>query len=226
MTDTFPLSTGATPEPVDLEFHPFTEIFPLMEGEDFEKFKRDISLNGQCEPIVLYQDKILDGRNRYRACMDLGLEPDTKPYTGSDPLGFVISMNIHRRHLTAEQRREIIAELLKANPQLSDRAIAAQANVSHHTVAGVREATGQTAQSKTRTGLDGKKRKTSPRKKGVISPGKRMKQVEAFKETWDSFDGWQQRAFVKTYKDQLKELLQEVENEDSASVEMPNLELA
>src|SRR5262249_6243246 len=150
----------------ELEFHPLSETFPLLEGEDFKALKHDIRDNGQCEPIVLYEDKILDGRNRYIACIDLGLEPETKPYTGSDALGFVISMNIHRRHLTAEKKREIVAELLKTNPQLSDRAIAAQAKVSPGTVGDVRKSTVQLGQSNTRTGLDGKKRK-APRSKGV-----------------------------------------------------------
>jgi ParB-like chromosome segregation protein Spo0J len=209
-----------------LEPHPLARTFPPMEVEDFNKLKHDIRENGQREPIVLHEGKILDGVHRYNACCDLGMTPTTKSYTGKDPLGFVISMNIHRRHLTAEKKREIITELLQANPQLSDRAIATQAKVSPTTVGEVRKTTVQTGQSETRTGLDGKKRKASPRKKGVISPGKRMKQVEAFKETWDSFDGWQQRAFVKTYKDQLTELLQEVENEDSASVEVSELEVA
>src|SRR5262245_5302144 len=200
----------------ELEFHPLSETFPLMEGEDFKALKHDIRDNGQCEPIVLYEDKILDGRNRYIACIDLGLEPETKPYTGSDALGFVISMNIHRRHLTAEKKREIVAELLKTNPQLSDRAIAAQAKVSHHTVAGVREVTGQSAQLETRTGIDGKNRKTQRGKRNT-SAKKLAKQFEAFKEQWESFNDYQQHSFVKAFKERIRELLEDVEQEVEAA---------
>ena len=112
--------------------HPLSETFPLMEGEDFKKLKYDIMDNGLREPIVLYEGKILDGRNRYNACIKRGLPLGTKDYTGADPLGFVISMNIHWRHLTAEKKREITEKLLRANPQLSDRAIAAQAKGKPH----------------------------------------------------------------------------------------------
>ncbi len=57
------------------EFHPFAAIWPLMDGEDFEKFAADIKSNGLHLPIVLYQGKILDGRNRYRACIAADFEP-------------------------------------------------------------------------------------------------------------------------------------------------------
>jgi hypothetical protein len=207
-----------------LEFHPLSETFPLMEGVDFEKLKSDIGLNGQREPIVVYQGMILDGRNRYRASIGLGLEPITKPYTGSDPLGFVISMNIHRRHLTAEKKREIITKLLETNSELSNRAVAAQAKVSHTTVGEVRKTTVQSGQL--RTGLDGKKRKAIRSKAGEMSKGKKVKQVEAFKQMWEDFEDWQQRSFVKRFKDRLAELLEEVESEADASAEVPELEVA
>jgi DNA-directed RNA polymerase subunit F len=208
---------------VTLERHPLARTFPPMEAEDFNKLKHDIGENGLREPIVLHEGKILDGVHRYNACCDLGITPETKPYTGNDPLSFVISMNIHRRHLSPEKKREIIAQLLAAHPELSDRAIATQAKVSPTTVGEVRKSTVQSGQLETRTGLDGVKRK-APRSKSVISSKKRHKQVESFKEKWEGIDGWQQRAFVRTYKDQLRELVEEVENEGSVSVQVSDLE--
>lgn len=196
-------------------FHPISEIFPLMEGEDFEKLKSDIASNGQREPVWLYEGKILDGRNRYLACKQLNREVETRLYEGSDPRGFVISMNIHRRHLTAEQKRGLIAELLRAAPQASDRKIAAQANVSHRTVADVRQATGQSVQLPAREGRDGKLRKISNRIKRESSPKQLNKQLEAFKVRWESFNSWQKRTFIKSFKDEISELLEEVELEDS-----------
>lgn len=66
------------------EFHPLAEIFPLVEGTEFDELVADIKANGLHEPIVVFEDKILDGRNRYRACMAAGVEPTFTAYTGDD----------------------------------------------------------------------------------------------------------------------------------------------
>jgi ParB-like chromosome segregation protein Spo0J len=87
-----------------LSVHPAAEIFPLMRDADFQQLKEDIDLHGLQEPICLYQGQILDGRNRYQACTELGIEPATREYEGDDPEGFVLSVNLHRRHLNASQR--------------------------------------------------------------------------------------------------------------------------
>ena len=94
-----------------LEFHPVANIFPLMDGDDYTALVADIAEHGQREPIWLHDGMILDGRNRYRACMDLGLVPETQEYTGDDTHAFVVSLNLHRRHLTREQRNEVIRNL-------------------------------------------------------------------------------------------------------------------
>jgi ParB-like chromosome segregation protein Spo0J len=87
----------------DLPYHPFADIFPLMEGEEFDALVADIGANGQCESTTVYQNKILDGRNRYRACRLLGIEPRLTPFVGDDKAAraFVFGKNLHRRHLTA-----------------------------------------------------------------------------------------------------------------------------
>jgi hypothetical protein len=140
-------------------FHPLAVVFPLMAGGEYAELIRDIREYGLNEPIAVYEDKILDGRNRYRACLEAGVEPHFTTFKGDDPIAFVISQNIRRRHLTAEQKRELIANLIKATPEKSDRQIAETVRTSHHTVGDVRakmESRGQVAHVETRTDSKGR----------------------------------------------------------------------
>jgi N6-adenosine-specific RNA methylase IME4 len=66
-----------------LEFHPLAAIFPLIEGPDFDELVTDIRAHGLHEPIVVFEDKVLDGRNRLRACQAAGVEPTFTVYTGA-----------------------------------------------------------------------------------------------------------------------------------------------
>src|ERR1039458_6017868 len=87
-----------------LKPHELAVIFPLLEGIPFDKFAKDIKNTGLREPVVLYEHKILDGRNRDRACKQVGVQVRYVRYCGDDPRGFVISMNLERRHLSETQR--------------------------------------------------------------------------------------------------------------------------
>ena len=88
-------------------FHEFASMFPLMKGEDFEKLVEDIKKYGQRECIVMLEDKVLDGRNRWLACKMLGIKPRLRAFCngsdGEDPLAYVWSANVARRHLTNSQ---------------------------------------------------------------------------------------------------------------------------
>jgi hypothetical protein len=98
---------------------PARRHFPLLEGEAFDQLVADVREHGVQEPIVLYQERILDGRNRYRAAQAAGVECPTRHYDGDDPIAFVVSANIHRRHLDASQRAMIAARL--ANMRQGER---------------------------------------------------------------------------------------------------------
>jgi N6-adenosine-specific RNA methylase IME4 len=95
----------------ELEPHPFAAIFPILEGDDLAALVADIKANGLQNPIVLCDGEILDGRNRYLACAKAGVPIRTENYGGSDPLSFVISVNLRRRHLNESQRAMVAAQL-------------------------------------------------------------------------------------------------------------------
>jgi regulator of replication initiation timing len=80
-----------------------------MSGAEFETLVNDISTNGLNNPIVLHDGFILDGGNRYRACIEAYVEPTFTEYDGGNPVLFVLSANLHRRHLTPGQNAAIVA---------------------------------------------------------------------------------------------------------------------
>ena len=95
-----------------MEVHPAAQLFPLLEAGELEALAADIAANGLQQPVVLDTDgRVLDGRNRVRACELAGVTPDYSVYDGDDPVGFVVSANIHRRHLSESQRAMIAARL-------------------------------------------------------------------------------------------------------------------
>jgi N6-adenosine-specific RNA methylase IME4 len=98
-------------EIADIKPHPLADLFPLMDGSEYQALVEDIRVRGLISPIVMLDDMILDGRNRYRACIDAGVPIRTENFTGNDPLGWVISANLHRRHLNESQRAMIGAKL-------------------------------------------------------------------------------------------------------------------
>jgi hypothetical protein len=107
----------------ELLFHEVAELFPLMVGPEYEELKEDIRANGQHVPIAIYQGSILDGRNRYQVCQELGIEPICKEWDGQGGLvEFVISLNMRRRHLSSDQRACIAAEAGKLMEQFKARA--------------------------------------------------------------------------------------------------------
>lgn len=95
-----------------MEFHEYANLFPMMDGESFAALVSDIQENGLLEPIAVYDEKILDGRNRYKACVETGAEPRYERVNDkTDPLKYVISKNLNRRHLN-ESQRGVVADKL------------------------------------------------------------------------------------------------------------------
>ena len=87
-------------------------MIPKATTEEFTALYEDIREHGLLEPIVTYEGKILDGRTRYNACMQAEIEPKFVEWDGrgDSPLNFVLSENLHRRHLTPSQKAAITLE--------------------------------------------------------------------------------------------------------------------
>lgn len=93
------------------ELHPLCAVFPRLAGAEFDSLRDDIKANGLRSPIVLHEGMILDGGNRYRACLDAGVNPRFVEFAGDSLVSFVWSVNGGRRHLTPSQRAAIVASL-------------------------------------------------------------------------------------------------------------------
>jgi ParB/Sulfiredoxin domain len=96
---------------VTLPFHPLADCFPLIEGREYQDLVDDIRKHGLRESIVVHEGQILDGRNRYRACLDADMPYHVKPFGAGDPVAFVISINLRRRHMDESQRAVVAARL-------------------------------------------------------------------------------------------------------------------
>lgn len=110
-------------ERLGYDFHEYADLFPMLDDVELGELTEDIRRNGLIEDIVLYEGKILDGRNRYLACREAGVEPRFVQHNGRDPIVYVVSKNLHRRHLTSSQRAVIALDVL---PRLEARARARQ----------------------------------------------------------------------------------------------------
>lgn len=109
-----------TTEPVsqlvdqDIEIHDAAYLFPEMQEQEFAELKQDIGRNGLQMPILLYRGKVVDGRHRLRACTELGIVPRFEEMLAANDAAVnqaVVSINLHRRHLTESQRALVAARL-------------------------------------------------------------------------------------------------------------------
>jgi len=88
--------------------HPVCDLLPLMDGDDFRGLCSDIREHGLINPIVIHEGQILDGRNRFLACQDVGVKPSfigwRQLYHGPMSVTrWIWSVNVERRHLTLDQ---------------------------------------------------------------------------------------------------------------------------
>jgi hypothetical protein len=96
------------------EIHPIAKCYPKITGKDFTELRKSIRTQGLLNPITLYEGLILDGSNRYRACLEEDVKPTFRELPdGVNAIEYVVSQNESRRHLTVEQRAFIGAKLAR-----------------------------------------------------------------------------------------------------------------
>ena len=144
---------------------PFADLLPPLSAEELAALRDDIRNHGiRVDVVVSDEFEVLDGHNRLRLAAELGLTQPILPkimcgLTAEQKRDAALSLNLHRRHLTAAQRRDLIAKHLQTDPAASDRAIAAHVGVDHKTVGAARkaaEATGEVPHTTSRRGRDGR----------------------------------------------------------------------
>jgi hypothetical protein len=175
-----------------IKVHPAADLFPLMSKDELRELGEDIKQRGLQSPIAMYKDKLLDGRNRLDSMELVGVKfgfmaergRETKnkffyleacdgsnvldgdaaiiTHFDGDPYDFVVSLNLRRRHLNVEQRRELLITAIARQPELSNRKIAKKIGVDHKTIGSARargEQLGRIPQLEKTVGADGKQRK-------------------------------------------------------------------
>jgi hypothetical protein len=104
------------------EIHPVAALFPMLPDDELEELAADIKVNGLIHPIVLDHDgQLIDGRNRLRACSLAGVEPQFTALNGHDPVAYILSSNVNRRHMTAGQRAMALARTRRLDSRHSLR---------------------------------------------------------------------------------------------------------
>ena len=134
--------------------HQLCSAFPPMSDADFASLSEDIKANGLRDPITVYEGMVLDGWHRFQVCAEIAIEPRFVQFTDGDPASFVLSKNLHRRHLSASQRAVAVAACREWQPAgkpckiaelATDASMAKEANVSPRTISDAKTAikTGQ-----------------------------------------------------------------------------------
>lgn len=152
MLDKLTSNPQLPPDPAKLRPHPIANEFPMMDGPDYEGLKASIKAQGflDSELIWLYGEPlmILDGRNRQRAALEIGVTLSAKNYriftgTYEEAEAFSNAKNGHRRHLTSAQKEERVKAYIAKHPKAGLREVARACGVSHNTVAKYKEPPGE-----------------------------------------------------------------------------------
>lgn len=164
------------------------QVMPDLTDEEYAELKADIAERGVMVPIEFDEDgNCLDGHHRLKACKELGLD-DYPSVTRAgmseqEKLEHALELNIARRHLSGAQKRIAAREVLLKCPEMSDRRIARELGISHHTVTDVRkelENGGQIAHQETIVDARGTEQPREHKPVSVFNPSPR--DAEALKD--------------------------------------------
>ena len=167
------------------------QVMPPLSDVEYQTLKSDIAERGVLVPIefCIEDDNtlaVLDGHNRLRICEELGITEYPRVIRArvgdeQDKLTYARKINLVRRHLNTNQKRELIKSRLKETPNLSDRNIAGMLGVSNKTIGSVRKnlvATGEIPQLEERLGADGKTRKNNKDKTHHLGLSNTLKDIK------------------------------------------------
>lgn len=119
------------------------QVMPPLSPEEYQELHDDIAANGVLVPIIEDENGvIIDGHHRSKIASELGIPCPVETLDGKteeEKRGMAFTLNLKRRHLNREQRRALIAESLKSDPELPDYQHAQRTGASPHTVKSVRE---------------------------------------------------------------------------------------
>ena len=124
--------------------HPLSAAFPAMSPVDLSALTDDIATHGLRQPVVTFEGQVLDGWHRYQACLHAEVKPALVEFTGDDPVAFVLSLNLSRRHLTESQRSSLVVSCQSwrassvrgdsSHPSATVAEMAKQADVSERSI--------------------------------------------------------------------------------------------
>ena len=153
------------------------QVMPPLSAEEYQELYDDIKANGVLVPILVDEDEvIIDGHHRAKIANELGIpcpEELVSAKSEQEKRSIAFNLNLKRRHLNREQRRALIAESLKADPQLSNNQHAKRTGTSDKTVKSVRESlesTSEIPKSETRLSADGRERPSSQPLRERVEP--------------------------------------------------------
>jgi FtsZ-binding cell division protein ZapB len=178
---------------MNYELHPLCTLFPRLSGNEYQNLVEDIKKNGLMDPIILHDNMILDGGNRYRACIDAGVEPEFMKFGGANIVSYVLSVNLHRRHLSPGQQAAIVSsaqDWAKAQSHGGDRKSDQAATLPLETV---KDRASQSGASERTQRMADKVVKAAPDlaksvAHGEISLPKALKQISPQQEPAEKYD--------------------------------------
>ena len=171
----------------DYVAHELADLLPMIDDKKLLDLKADIAKHGILEPILLFEGRILDGRNRHKAAKAVGHKftpANFKTFDGDYAAAesYVFSTNYLRRQLTNAQKAEIIRKMIEKYPDESNRGIARRCGISSHS---------QVAAERDR----------------MNAPTPEARKFEQFCKAFDSLPDHLREQFTKRFASDLRELL-------------------